>query len=195
MIVGPACPGRCGWRRVGPRTAGLRHPPGATRSSLLVTPDHGVVSSPLRPFPGAILPSLQRDEDAMAQRPVDGLGQMPLAPGVLDEDHLPGADAARLAVARGELDARVEIDDVLAPRGGMPVEVVVGRHFAEDDPRGQKARRQPPGAGRLRELHLQVLEMRLALLVRVEPVDLHGTASCASYPVPRGGAPLIAVVE
>ena len=69
------------------------------------------------------------------------------APRVLDEDDLPGADAACLAVARGELDARVEIDDVLPPRGWMPVEVVVGRHLAEDDPGGGEAGRI--GAGEI----------------------------------------------
>ena len=46
---------------------------------------------------------------------------MALAPRVLDKDDLARADAARLAVARGNLDARIEIDDVLSPRGRMLV--------------------------------------------------------------------------
>src|SRR5438128_5377259 len=105
---------------------------------------------------------------------------MPLTPRVLDEDHFAGADPARLAVARGELHARVEVDDVLPPRGRMPVEVVLGLDLAEDDPGGGKAGRQPPGAGRFGEGNLHVLEVRLAARVDVEPVDLHGTPSRAS---------------
>src|SRR3990172_11251564 len=129
--------------------------------------------------------SVQRHEDAVAQPPVECLREMALAPRVLDKDDLTRADAARLAVARGELNARVEIDDVLPARGRMPVEVVVGRHLAEDDPGRRKAPRQPPGTGRLLELHLHVLEMRLASLVDVEPVDLHGTVSACTGPSGR----------
>src|SRR2546429_8745144 len=66
------------------------------------------------------------------------------APRVLDEDHFAGADPAHLAVARGDLHARVEIDDVLPPRGRMPVEAVVGRHLAEDDSRGGRGPPPPP---------------------------------------------------
>src|SRR3989304_1944507 len=107
---------------------------------------------------------------------------MTLAPRVLDKNYLARADAARLAVARGELDTRVEIDDVLAARGRMPVEIVVGRYLAEDDPGRREARRQPPGTGQLLELDLHVLEMRLAILVDVEPVDLHGSVSACTGP-------------
>src|SRR5881392_732191 len=102
---------------------------------------------------------------------------MALAPRVLDEDHFAGADPAHLAVARGDLHARVEIDDVLPLRSRMPVEVVLGLDLAEDDAGGGKARRQPTGASRFREGDLHVLEVRLALGVDVEPVDLHGTPS------------------
>src|SRR5437867_13407892 len=77
---------------------------------------------------------VERDEDAVAQAAVERLGEMALAGGVLDEDDLARADLARLAIARGDLHARVEVDDVLAPRRGVPVQIVVGLDLAEDDP-------------------------------------------------------------
>src|SRR3989337_609626 len=70
--------------------------------------------------------SVQRHEDAVAQPPVERLREMALAPRVLDKNDLTRADAACLAVARGELNARVEIDDVLPGRGRMPAEGAVG---------------------------------------------------------------------
>src|SRR3989441_4236983 len=130
--------------------------------------------APCVPIPA----SVHGDEDAVARLAVERLGAMPLAPRVLDEEHFAGADAARLAVTRGDLYARVEIDDVLPPRGRMPVEVVVGRHLAEDDSRGGEARRQPARAGRFRGGGFHVLEGRLAVLVGGEPVGLHGTPAC-----------------
>src|SRR2546427_449057 len=69
--------------------------------------------APCVPIPA----SVHGDEDAVARLAVERLGAMPLAPRVLDEEHFAGADAARLAVTRGDLHARVEIDDVLPPRG------------------------------------------------------------------------------
>src|SRR2546428_6102201 len=98
---------------------------------------------------------------------------MALAVRVLDEEDLAGADPARIAVARGDLNARVEVDDVLAPWRGVPVEIVVGLDLPENDAGGGDPLREPSGPGRLRVLDLDVLEMRLAILVRVEPVDLH----------------------
>src|SRR3989442_14139125 len=89
---------------------------------------------------------IERPEDAVAQRAVERLGEVPLARRVLDQQHLAGTDAPALAVARGDLDAGVEIDDVLPPRRGVPVEIVVRRDLAEDDARGRQPRRQPPGA-------------------------------------------------
>ena len=65
---------------------------------------------------------LDRHEDRMAHLAFDGLRQMALAAGVLDQDHLAGADDAALAVARGDLHAAVEVDDVLPARRGVPVE-------------------------------------------------------------------------
>src|SRR5881628_2958057 len=127
--------------------------------------------------PATRVASVHGDEDTVARLAVERLGTMPLPPRVLDEDHLAGADPSRLAVARGDLHARVEIDDVLPPRGGMPIQVVLGLDFAEDDPGSWKARGQPPRAARFREGDLHVLEVRLTVRVDVEPVDLHGAPS------------------
>src|SRR2546429_9087456 len=142
-----------------------------------------VMSSSAVGIPG-VPPSVHGDEEAAARLAVERLGAMPFAPRVLDEDDLAGADAACFAVARGDLHARVEIDDVLSPWGRVPVQVVVGRHLTEDDPRGGEARRQPPRAGRLRERGLHVLEVGLAVRVDVKPVGLHGAPFLS---VPRAG--------
>src|SRR5262245_26968089 len=116
---------------------------------------------------------LERDEDAVAQLAVERLRQVALAVGIFDEQDFAGADAPRLAVARRDLYARVEVDDVLAPRRRMPVEIVVGLDLAEDDAGRGHPLREPAGPGRLGILDLDVLEVRLAVLVRIEPMDLH----------------------
>src|SRR5262245_24875810 len=102
---------------------------------------------------------------------------MSLAVRVLDEQDFAGADASRLAVARGDLNAGIEVDDVLPARRGVPVEVVVGLDLAEDDAGGRHPLREPAGPRGLGILDLDVLEVRLAVLVRVEPMDLHGASS------------------
>src|SRR5256886_3000094 len=129
-----------------------------------------VMSSSAVGIPG-VPPSVHGDEEAAARLAVERLGAMPFAPRVLDEDDLAGADAACFAVARGDLHARVEIDDVLSPRGRVPVQVVVGRHLTEDDPRGGKGRRQAPPAGRPRGGGPGVLEGGLGVCVGLEAVD------------------------
>src|SRR5258708_22697786 len=92
-------------------------------------------------LPGsALLALFDRHEDAMADLALDRLRQMPLAGGVFDQDYFAGADHPRLAVARGDLHPGIEVDDVLPARRRVPVEVIIGLDFAEDDARG----RQPP---------------------------------------------------
>ena len=54
---------------------------------------------------------LHRHEDAVTDLAFDRFRQVSLAGRVLDQDHLAGANDARLAVARGDLDAGVEVDD------------------------------------------------------------------------------------
>src|SRR5439155_13831 len=128
----------------------------------------------------------ERDEDAVPQLAAERLRQMSLAVRVFDEKDFAGADAPRLAVARRDLHAGIEIDDVLAARRWMPVEVVVGLDLTEDDARRRHPLREPPRAGRLRVLDLDVLEVRFAVLVRVEPMDLHGALLRFSW-----GGPMI----
>ena len=67
-----------------------------------------------------------------------------------------------LAVARGDLHAGVEIDDVLPPRRRVPVEVVSRRDLAEDDPARRQAFRQFAAARLLDPFDLDVPEVRLA---------------------------------
>src|SRR5256886_16743995 len=116
---------------------------------------------------------VERDEDAVAQAAVERLREMALARGVLDEDDLAGADLPRLAVARGDLHAGVEVDDVLASRRRMPIEIVVRLDLAEDDAGRRNALGRLARASALGELDLDVAEMRLALGVDVEIVDSH----------------------
>src|SRR5216683_6634947 len=119
------------------------------------------------------LPSVDGYEDTVADLVVDRLGEVPLAGRVLDEDHLAGGDLAAFAVARGDLDTGVEIDDVLPPGCGMPVEIVGRRDLAEDD----AGRRQPFGklarARFLDPFDLDVPEMGLAARIGVEVVYPH----------------------
>src|SRR5213595_9464 len=80
--------------------------------------------------------SIERHEDRVPHLASDELRQMTLAAGVLDQEHLAGTDDPALAVAGRDLHAAVKIDDVLAARGGVPVEVVVSGRLAEDDAGG-----------------------------------------------------------
>src|SRR5437660_7329183 len=98
---------------------------------------------------------------------------MPLARNVLDEDHFAGADDPRFAVARGDLDAGIEVDDVLPARRRVPVEVVGRLHLAEDDAGRRQPFRQFAGASFLDPFDLDVAEMRLAARIGVEIVDPH----------------------
>src|SRR5262245_18079718 len=98
---------------------------------------------------------------------------MALAPRVVHEEHLAGFHMPGLALARVDLYARVQVHDVLPSGRRVPVEIAGAGDLAKDDARGRLARRDPAGRrGRL-ELHLDVLEVRLALLVCVEADDLH----------------------
>jgi len=109
----------------------------------------------------------------VAQLPVDGLGEVTLARGVLDEDDLAGPDDAALAVARRDLDPRVEVDDVLPPGRRVPVEVVGGGDLAEDDPRGGQALGELARARLLCPLDVDVPEVRLSARVGIQIVDAH----------------------
>src|SRR5215831_6416703 len=102
------------------RAAATTRPPSAAKSRAISAPIPRlapVTTTTLpfsRPIPGPFRAarSVHRDEDAVAHSRVERLGQMPFAPRVLDEEDLAGPDAPHLAVARGDLDARVQVDDV-----------------------------------------------------------------------------------
>jgi len=104
---------------------------------------------------------------------------MALAANVLHQQHLAGADRSLLAVARRDLDAAVEVDDVLPARRRMPIEVVVAARLAKDDAGCRQAPRQLACAILFDPLDFNVPEMRLALVVDVDVVDAH----CGSYPL------------
>ena len=80
--------------------------------------------------------SLNRNEQRMAFLAADGSGEMAFSGGVFDQKHLTGVDGANFTVACGDLHRRVEIDDVLAPWGRMPIAVVFADGASEDNTRG-----------------------------------------------------------
>src|ERR1700710_30720 len=82
-----------------------------------------------------------RHEDRVPHLVVDRLGQVAFAGDVFDQDDLAGAYDARFAVAGGQFDAGIEVDDVLAARGGVPGAVVFSLGLAEDDAGGGQAGR------------------------------------------------------
>src|SRR5206468_12475908 len=99
---------------------------------------------------------------------------MSLAVRVLDEQDFAGADAPRLAVARRDLDTRVEVDDVLAARRRMPVEIVVGLDLAEDDAGGRHPLREPAGPSRFGVLDFDEIGRASCR----ERVEIAGVAVC-----------------
>src|ERR1700732_2248409 len=119
------------------------------------------------------LPLLDGYEDTVADLVVDCLREMPFTGGVLDQEHLAGADLADLAVARGDLDTGVKVDDVLPPGCGMPAEIVGRRDLAEDDAGRRQALGELARARLLDPFDLDVAEVRLAVRVGVEVVYPH----------------------
>ena len=141
----------------------LHHP-----IAMLATAQHNRHCS----LPGSALQSIGTKIDRRIL-PADGFRQMTLAAGVLDQDHLAGADDPALAVAGGDLHAAVEVDDVLAAGCGMPVEIVVAGGLAEDDAGGRQPRRVLAELPLLDPLHLDVAKVRFALCIDVEIVNAH----------------------
>src|SRR5712691_1671817 len=129
---------------------------------------------------------VDRNEDAVAELPVDGFREVALACGVLDQNDLAGADDPALAIARRDLDSRIEVDDVLAAGRRMPVEIIGGRHLAEDDPGGGQALGQLPRARLFGPLDGDIPEVRLPARVGVEIVNAHGRSSSRALDS-RGG--------
>src|SRR5262245_60530764 len=98
---------------------------------------------------------------------------MALAGRVFYQQHLAGADEAAFAVARGDANAVIEIDDVLPARGGMPVQIVLGLRFPENDPGGGQAFGELAAPSLLDPLDFDIPKMRLAFLVGVQVVNAH----------------------
>src|ERR1700733_5285461 len=116
---------------------------------------------------------LDRDEERVADLAVDVIGQMALAVRVFDQDYLARVDDAALAVAGGELHPGVEVDDVLPARRRVPAEIMLGLGLAKDHAGRRHFLRQFAAAPLLGPIDLDVAEMRLAVGVGVEVVDLH----------------------
>ena len=79
----------------------------------------------------------------------------------------------RFAVARGDLDAGIEVDDVLPARRRVPVEVIGRLHLAEDDAGRRQPLRQFAAGSLLDPFDLDVAEMRLAARIGRKIVDPH----------------------
>ena len=107
----------------------------------------------------------------MADLAPDRLREVPLAGGVLDQKDFAGADDPLFAVARGDLDPGIEVDDVLPPRRRMPVEVVIRLYLAEDDAGRRQPLRQLAAAPLLDPFDLNIAEMRLAARIGVEIME------------------------
>ena len=108
---------------------------------------------------------------------LDVLRQVPLARGVLHQNHLTDTDHSALAVAGGYLHPGVKIDDVLPARCRMPVDVVFGLGLTEDDTGGRQALGKLAAAPLLDLFHVDVAEVRLATGIGIEVVYAHGGLS------------------
>src|SRR5258708_1397403 len=121
----------------------------------------------------SIGPLLDRDEDRVADLALDMIGEMALAGGVLNQDHVAGGDKGVLAIGGGDLYAGVEVEDVLPARRRVPVDIMLGLGLAKDHPGGRQFLRQFAAAALFDPFDLDVAEMRLAVGISIEIVDLH----------------------
>jgi hypothetical protein len=97
----------------------------------------------------------------------DVLRQVACSGGVLDQNHLAGADHPALTVAGGYLHPGVEIDDVLPTRGRVPVDVVLGLRLTKNDTvAGRRLESLLPRRSST-PLHFNVAEMRLAARIGI----------------------------
>ena len=84
-------------------------------------------------------------------------------------------------IKTSDVDGYIAIQVAFGKRRASRVTKPIAGHLAKDDARRGQALRHAPRLGRRLELDLDVLEVRLAFLVCVEPDDLHD-ASLAAYP-------------
>src|SRR4029077_17309805 len=113
----------------------------------------------------------------MADLAFDVLRQVAFAGRILDQDDLTASDDAALAVARGYFDTGIEIDDVLPPRRRVPIDVVLGLGFAEDDAAARQAFGQFAAAPLLDPFDPGIAEMRLAASIGVDCVCASASSS------------------
>src|SRR2546426_8396545 len=102
---------------------------------------------------------------------VDGLAKMPLACRVLDQEPFARPNNARLPIAGGDLDAIVQVDDVLPARRRMPVKVVGWWYFPENNPRGWEALGEPSSLCGLDVLYFLGGKVGFAFIIRIESMN------------------------
>ena len=97
---------------------------------------------------------------------------MAFAGDILDQDDFAGTDDPGFAVAGGQLDPGVEVDDVLPARRRVPRAVVFGLGLAEDDPVALLAGGGFAFRPLLRPIDLDVPPVRFAVGVAIQVVDM-----------------------
>src|SRR3989442_13368193 len=104
---------------------------------------------------------------------VDGLAKIPFACGALEQEHFTRPNNARLPIAGGDLDAIVQVDDVLPARRRMPVQVVGWGYFPENNPRGWKALGEPSSLRGLDVFDFLGGKVGFAFVIRIESMNFH----------------------
>ena len=89
------------------------------------------------------------------------------AGGVIDQKNIAGTEAPLGSVADLDLTLPGQVDDILPSGRAMPVVKITGRRVAEDD--------ALPGLESF-DLHLDLVEMRLAVRSGVDSGNFHGSA-------------------
>ena len=97
---------------------------------------------------------------------------MAFAGDILDQDDFAGTDDPGFAVAGGQLDPGVQVDDVLPARGRVPGAVVFRLGLAEYDPVALLADGGFAFRPLLRPIDLDVTPVRFAVGVAIEVVDM-----------------------
>ena len=92
---------------------------------------------------------------------------MPLTGDIIYQNDLARRDNTGFAIAGRELRAGVQIDDVLAAGGRVPVQVIIARRFTENNARRGQGRGIFAEISFRLPLDLYIAKMRLAMLVFV----------------------------
>src|SRR5262249_28223768 len=89
------------------------------------------------------------------------------------QQYFPRPDDTRLAIAGRNLDTIIEVDDVLPAGCRMPIQVIGGWHFPENNPGGREALGESPSRGGLDIFHVRLGKVRFTFVVGIESVDFH----------------------